>query len=307
MTIRRVHIIVTSGGPSLYYRLLLPLRHLNPLRYQVTWMCPDLKDLRPGDIVIGQNVDDSEFWSLACARPDVMTVYDLDLDSGIQRTLSKGAALAKADLLTVPNQATAQLKGDLRVPVEVIPNCPAPDWIGNVTVRTYDHLTVGWASLVPGGAEWQSLGLKLKSYARREPRARFRAMGRDPFAPHVSAAVRSWQDNSDARWGELEFDIGLAPLADTPENQFRSWTQVMEYSAKGIVPIASPVGQAAEWIDHGVDGFLAETPDQWLEFLLKLSDDQFREKVSCAAMSRAEEWTVDKMIFMWESAYERGS
>lgn len=305
--IRRVHAIITSGGPSLYYRILLPLRHLNPMRYHVTWMCPDVKDLRPGDIVIGQNVEDSEFWATICAMPDVLAVYDLDLALGVQLSVGQMSAATRANLVTLSTSAWGDIFSGINTQTEVIPSCVSPDWVGSITFKPYDHLTVGWANPVVDPVDWQGVGLKLKTFSRREPRARFRSLGRDPFAPHVSASSRPWQDNSDTRWRDLEFDIGLAPLADTPRNQLATWVQVMEYSAKGIVPVASAVGQAVDWIEHGVNGFLANSPEQWLEFLLKLSDDQFREKVSCAAMSRAEEWTVDKMIFMWESAYERGS
>ena len=305
MTIRRVHVIITSGGPSLYYRILLPLRHLNPMRYHVTWTCPDAKDLKPGDIILVQNIPDSSFWAEACVMADVLTVYDLA--GPLPFSVAQASALARADLVTVATPAMGKVLDGIRPTVEVIPSCLSVDWVANVRFNARDEVYVGWAGADLREADWQGLGLKLKTFSRREGRARFRAIGHDPFAPHVSASKRPWQPNSDARWNDLEFDIGLAPLSDSHDNRLTDWVQVMEYSAKGIVPVASPVGQAVDWIEHGVNGFLAESPDQWLESLLKLSDDQFREKVSCAAMSRAEEWTVDKMIFMWESAYERCS
>jgi glycosyltransferase involved in cell wall biosynthesis len=51
--------------------------------------------------------------------------------------------------------------------------------------------------------------------------------------------------------------------------------------ALGIPTVASPVGMTTELIDHGTNGFLARTSDEWFERLDRLvSDFELRRKLA---------------------------
>lgn len=70
-----------------------------------------------------------------------------------------------------------------------------------------------------------------------------------------------------------EADIGLAPLPDNPFTRGKCSFKVLEYSASGLPLVASPIGTNTDHVKDGVTGYLAATPDQWLEKLRILLDN----------------------------------
>lgn len=69
-----------------------------------------------------------------------------------------------------------------------------------------------------------------------------------------------------------EADIGLAPLPDNPFTRGKCTFKVLEYSASGLPVVASPVGTNVDHVKDGTTGYLATTPEQWLEKLGLLLD-----------------------------------
>jgi glycosyltransferase involved in cell wall biosynthesis len=78
-------------------------------------------------------------------------------------------------------------------------------------------------------------------------------------------------------WRETEeisflqkLDIGIMPLADTPWARGKCGYKLIQYMACGLPVIASPVGVNASIVEHGVNGFLASTDDEWRSALREL-------------------------------------
>jgi glycosyltransferase involved in cell wall biosynthesis/O-antigen/teichoic acid export membrane protein len=70
---------------------------------------------------------------------------------------------------------------------------------------------------------------------------------------------------------------------------------VMEAAASGTPSVARAVGGLPESIQHGRTGFVAETPDQFVEHTRRLLDDRaLREQMGRAARERAETFTWDR-------------
>ena len=49
--------------------------------------------------------------------------------------------------------------------------------------------------------------------------------------------------------------------------------KVVQYMALGIPPVCTPLGSNPEVVEHGVTGFLADTSDEWVEYLEQLIKD----------------------------------
>jgi len=82
----------------------------------------------------------------------------------------------------------------------------------------------------------------------------------------------------------LKFDIGLMPLLDEPWARYKCGLKALQYMAAGIPPVASPVGVNAEIIDHGRNGFLAATEEDWIGDLERLlASAELRSSLGCAA------------------------
>jgi glycosyltransferase involved in cell wall biosynthesis len=78
----------------------------------------------------------------------------------------------------------------------------------------------------------------------------------------------------------LNFDIGIMPLPDDEWAKGKCGFKLLQYMALKIPSVASPVGVNSTIIDHGINGFLAESPDDWLKYMICLINDKdLRKKI----------------------------
>lgn len=82
---------------------------------------------------------------------------------------------------------------------------------------------------------------------------------------HVIPPVDSYAAYAEAMAG-LTFDLGLAPLKDTPFNRAKSHVKWMEYTACGAVGVFSSLPPYA-CVRNSQTGLLAESPRHWLDCL----------------------------------------
>jgi glycosyltransferase involved in cell wall biosynthesis len=105
---------------------------------------------------------------------------------------------------------------------------------------------------------------------------------------NIPGQLIPWQERTESR--ELtRFDIGIMPLPKTPWERGKCGFKLIQYMACGLPVIASPVGVNREIVDHGVNGFLADNTDEWIEYLkaLKLNPDLCR-KMGVAGRQKVE-------------------
>jgi len=93
-----------------------------------------------------------------------------------------------------------------------------------------------------------------------------------------------WDENTEAC--EIsKFDIGLMPLTDSPFERGKCGYKLIQYMACSVPVIASPVGVNREIVTHGVNGFLAESEEEWNAALQRLlTDASLREEMGRAAL-----------------------
>ncbi len=68
-------------------------------------------------------------------------------------------------------------------------------------------------------------------------------------------------------------DIGISWLPDDEWSRGKCGLKVLQYLAAGLPVIANPVGVQMEMVRHGESGFLARTPEQWIEAVRRLAKD----------------------------------
>jgi glycosyltransferase involved in cell wall biosynthesis len=75
-----------------------------------------------------------------------------------------------------------------------------------------------------------------------------------------------------------KFDIGIMPLTDDDWTRGKGGYKLLQYMALGIPSVASPVGVNNELIIDGVNGYLANTEDEWFVALSTLIDNEVLRK-----------------------------
>ena len=85
-------------------------------------------------------------------------------------------------------------------------------------------------------------------------------------------------------------DIGIMPMPDTPWTRGKCAFKAIQYMARGIPAVVSPVGMSADVIQHGANGFWARDEQEWFDRLDQLiRDENLRRHFSVAGRQTVEQ------------------
>lgn len=95
----------------------------------------------------------------------------------------------------------------------------------------------------------------------------------EPLLPLKNLRFVPWTKESEIP-DLLTFDIGIMPLTDDIWAKGKCGFKALQYMALGIPAIVSPVGVNAEIVDTHVNGFVADSPTEWLNALTTLMENK---------------------------------
>lgn len=106
--------------------------------------------------------------------------------------------------------------------------------------------------------------------------------------PGVDTEAMQWR--SETELDDLrEIDIGLMPLPDEDWTKGKCGLKALQYMALGIPTICSPVGVNSTIIKDGVNGYLADGKDEWIEKIKRLIHSaELRKKLGRAGRETVE-------------------
>jgi glycosyltransferase involved in cell wall biosynthesis len=100
------------------------------------------------------------------------------------------------------------------------------------------------------------------------------------------------------------FDIGLAPLQVSAFALAKSHLKVLEYSACGIPFVASRVAPYVRYTHHGLDGFVAHSTNEWVDYISYLVENpEKRLEMAKAAYENAQSYDLGKNIDYYVQAW----
>ncbi len=73
--------------------------------------------------------------------------------------------------------------------------------------------------------------------------------------------------------------VGLSWIPDDPWSRGKCGLKVLQYMASGLPVVANPIGVHLEMITQGVNGFLCNTPDEWVDAIRWLRDNPEKAKM----------------------------
>jgi glycosyltransferase involved in cell wall biosynthesis len=147
----------------------------------------------------------------------------------------------------------------------------------------------GWIGSPATAGYLRPLAPTLQRLAKRE-RFRLKLIGGGSLdLEGVPVDAKSWSEAEEV--DDLDaVDIGLMPLDSSEWSKGKCALKLLQYMSMAIPSVASPTGGAAEIITDGVNGYLAETPDEWHDKLLRLvRDGELRRTMGERARSWIEE------------------
>lgn len=185
------------------------------------------------------------------------------------------AVIRSAAITTVGNEYLAQHARLHSSRVRVLPTTldinryePRP------RLHTRGPIRLGWSGSHSTVPHLRTIESALVTVLAR-PDIELFVQGGEGFSLPAPAAVTA------VRWApatELDqlhtFAIGLMPLPDDEWTRGKCGFKALLYMSLGIPVVASPVGVNNEIIEHGVNGLLASTTQEWVEAVATLADDE---------------------------------
>lgn len=151
------------------------------------------------------------------------------------------------------------------------------------------HLRIGW---IGSPTTWNDHCLPmlpmLTAVASRHG-AMIRAVGAGGDAkPDQMLEFLPWSEKTEVPLIQ-SMDIGIMPLDDSPWARGKCGYKLIQYMACGLPVVASPVGVNKEIVEHGVNGFLAETDAQWAASVgTLLGNAELRRRMGAAGRKKIE-------------------
>ncbi|HOP85324.1 MAG TPA: glycosyltransferase family 4 protein [Syntrophorhabdaceae bacterium] len=151
------------------------------------------------------------------------------------------------------------------------------------------HVVIGWIgskSTVKYFSTMEDVFLRAKE---KIPHIRYKIIA--DYAPEtkIDYIFEKW-DKKKEKEGLLSFDIGIMPLWNDIWSRGKCGLKLIQYMAAGLPTISHPVGAVLEIIEDGLNGFIREDSDEWMEAILTLTKDvSLRKKMGSTARKTVQE------------------
>lgn len=121
--------------------------------------------------------------------------------------------------------------------------------------------------------------------------------GKDFTISNIEMEVVPWEYEQEPDMiGSM--DIGIMPLPNEDYAKGKGGYKIFQYMASALPVVASPIGINSEIVNHGRNGFLAETKEEWFRYLsLLINDRQLRKELGNAGRSDAEKYYSRNVCF----------
>lgn len=174
-------------------------------------------------------------------------------------------------LIIAGNQYLESFAGCYNKNTTIIPTTINTDEYKRITFNKNKKVCIGWSGSVTTIQHFNfAIPFLKKIKLKYKDLIYFKVIGDDRFySEELNVQGVSWEKQNEIL--ELsEIDIGLMPLPNDEWAKGKCGLKGLQYMALGIPTIMSPVGVNTEIIQSGVNGFLANTNDEWIEVISKL-------------------------------------
>jgi glycosyltransferase involved in cell wall biosynthesis len=319
----RITALVPEGIVNAIYRSIVPMQALaqrgHTIHLEERDEIRDVEGLLACDAVHFTRLYEPAAVRLArrLREAGVAVIYDNDDDVSAthvgheydqlrrQQILSGITAMVRlAHVVTTPSASIAARYRELGAEdVRVLPNCLPPIFTCQGGIPPRREVILGWLAAGEHKADLQALGLKETLEGLLEAHPQLQVLGIGLPLGLRSDRYDPWPITAYGRLPELMswFDVGIAPLIDTPFNRARSNVKLKEYAALGVPWLASPIGPYAEMGPE--QGGRLVPDDRWAEEIEALIlDAQERRRLAQRGRAWVRGEYIEAHVEAWESA-----
>jgi glycosyltransferase involved in cell wall biosynthesis len=174
--------------------------------------------------------------------------------------------------------------------VHLIPTCVDPSsYVVAEHLRAGNGVELVWIGSASTLRGLDAMRPLLDKLAQHEPGLRLKLVC-DRFLTfqHLPVVRCLWSEAGEAA-ALADADIGISWVPDDLWSRGKCGLKILQYMAAGLPVVANPVGIQADLVHHGRTGFLAQTPEQWLEAVGRLAHSpQLRQRMGRAGRQQVE-------------------
>lgn len=246
------------------------------------------------DVVIFQKVYSQYHYFLLLWAHCLKKTTILDLDDAPSRTQNSKTLrnvermMSLASAVTVGSQALLDYTCQFTKNVHLVPSNiylkyyqpdqrkPATDlvclgWIGNGSHYKQDLIAILKQPLTKIA---QNRPIKLKLIGACGEPSIYEAFSNIPGLTLDCIDQLEWSNPQAISSALTHVDIGLYPLLSNAFNQYKCGFKALEYMAMEIPMVSSDIAGNREIIEQGVTGLFAQTPEEWIQQLEYLLDNE---------------------------------
>ena len=179
-----------------------------------------------------------------------------------------------ASAVTVGNEFLADYARRRNQAVSVVPSSIELADYSALPESQDDKFVVCWTGSVSTLVHFEHARPALEQLARLVPLVVKIICSNPPGRPVAGAEMRfvEWSAEREAH-DVADCHVGIMPLPDDEVSRGKGAMKALQYMATGRPVVLSPVGLNAQIIQHGENGFLARSADDWVDALLALAKD----------------------------------
>lgn len=178
-----------------------------------------------------------------------------------------------ANLVLAGNEYLAErAKNNNAKKIEIFPTAVDTDKFIKKEFNKEHYFTIGWIGS-PSTTRYLYLIEKALKEIYNQGNVRFAFIGAgDLKFKNFPTLNIDWDESTEVE--EIsKFDVGIMPLADSPFEKGKCGLKLIQYLSCGIPVIGSPVGVNNKIIQHGINGFKADTIEDWIKYLKIMKED----------------------------------
>jgi glycosyltransferase involved in cell wall biosynthesis len=187
-------------------------------------------------------------------------------------------------LVIAGNQYLANYAKQYNSNVHVIPTTIDTDYHKpSAEKKKNGELIIGWTGTHSTVKYIYSIMPVLQKIKAKYSNVLFKVICEDEFRiEELAITTTAW--SSEREIEQLsDIDIGIMPLPDDEWTKGKCGFKGLQYMAMQAPAVMSSVGVNTEIIQHGVNGFLARTDEEWFDILCQLIDSEvLRKKIGAA-------------------------
>lgn len=186
-----------------------------------------------------------------------------------------------ADFVIAGNQHLADYANQFNQQVHIIPTTIDTDYHVPLKNKLKDKICIGWTGTATTIKHFEmAIPVLLKLQKKYKDQIYFKVIGEGKYTNEV-LAINGTPWNFDTEIEDLqEIDIGIMPLPNDEWTKGKCGFKGLQYMALEIPTIMSPVGVNPSIIENGVNGYLADSDEDWINKLSNLIDsEELRQKI----------------------------